>query len=91
MKGKPISRGHNSAKTHAGLLRKYGHVTHHAETSCLMGVQKADTILVVRVRRKDGQLSCSKPCDKCQKFLRDKGIKKVYYSTWEGSIDLIKL
>jgi len=34
---------------------------------------------------KDGTVSCSKPCPACMKLIRELGIKKIYYTEWDGS------
>ena len=91
LKGKPVSSGWNGRVVHGGLLKKYGHQSQHAETHCMMGVKKADTVLVVRLSRSTGGLTMSKPCDLCVNFLRDKGIRKVYFSTWSGEIEEMRL
>ncbi len=37
-------------------------------------------VLVVRFRRSDNELVIAKPCTRCEKILRDFGIKKIYYT-----------
>lgn len=92
LKGRPIGKGYNTTEIHGGLVRDYGFRGGlHAEVSALKGIDKADTILVIRVRRLDGELSCSKPCEKCMKFLKDKGIKKIFYSDWDSTIKEMRL
>lgn len=92
MNRRPVGYGWNTGKIHGGLKRDYGYTGGvHAECSALKGINKADTILVVRVRKLDGNLTCSLPCPKCQKFLKDKGIKKVFYSDWDSSIKEMRL
>ena len=88
---RPVGYGWNSNKVHGGIFKKYGQKSHHAETNAMMGVSKANSMLVVRISRKDGTLTMSKPCPLCQNFLRDKGIKKVYYSDWDSSIQEMRL
>jgi len=71
-----------------------GHATHHAELGCVLGICKAKTsgasIFVVRVNRQ-GELRLSKPCPMCHEVLKFTGVKKVYYSTNDGSIEMYKL
>ena len=71
-----------------------GHATHHAELGCVLGIGKAKTsgasIFVVRVNRQ-GKLRLSKPCPMCHDVLKFTGVKKVYYSTNDGSIEMYKL
>lgn len=90
-KGKPIGQGWNGTQTNGRLYQKYGYKSTHAECAALKNVDKADTILVVRIRREDNELSCSKPCPKCMKFLKDKGIKKIFFSNWSGEIENMRL
>lgn len=91
LKNKPISKGWNSNLAHGGLRKKYGQRSHHAETHCMRGVKKADSILIVRLSRGSKKLTMSKPCDPCMNFLRDKGIKKIYFSNWSGEIEEMRL
>ena len=91
-KGKPIGRGYNSTDIHGGLARDYNYRGGiHAEVAALKNINKADTILVVRISREDGSLTMSRPCEKCQKYLKDRGIKKVVYSNWNGEIEEMRL
>lgn len=62
----------------------------HAEVAALNNCRKVDlngaTIFVARVL-KDGSQAMSKPCADCQKQLKARGIKKVYY-TIDSEMDL---
>lgn len=49
-----------------------------------------DTLIVTRISKK-GEYSCSKPCEKCLRAAKDYGIKKIYYTDWDASIQEIKL
>ena len=86
--GKPISVGRNHpTKTHP-LVRKYHlHKTIHAEFSCVIGINRelvsGSTMYIYR-ETKDGTLALSKPCKTCMKFLKDIGIRKIYYTTKKG-------
>ena len=59
----------------------------HAEASALVHVRREHMIgavmLVIRVNPQ-GLLRNSKPCTKCLKLLRRRGIRKVIYSTSAG-------
>lgn len=91
-RGKPVGKGFNNTEIHGGLARNYGYFGgRHAEVQALQNVQKADTLLIVRIRRGDKKLSMSRPCDKCLKYLRDKGVKKVWFSNWSGEIEKMRL
>ena len=71
-----------------------GHATHHAELGCVLGIDRSKTsgasIFVVRINRL-GKLRLSKPCTMCHDVLKFTGVKKVYYSTNDGSIEMYKL
>tara|TARA_R110002110_G_scaffold321999_1_gene534388 strand:- start:958 stop:1410 length:453 start_codon:yes stop_codon:yes gene_type:complete len=71
-----------------------GPATHHAELSCISGIDRSKTagasIFVVRINRQ-GELRLSKPCPMCHDALKFTGVKKVYYSTNNGSIEMYKL
>jgi len=60
-----------------------GRATHHAETSCVLGLKKSitqgGTIYVARVNRK-GDWRLSKPCKMCHEVMKFVGIKKVVYT-----------
>ena len=40
---------------------------------------------------KDGTPTMAKPCIHCQNFLRQKGVKRVRYTNWEGDWEEMKL
>lgn len=40
---------------------------------------------------KSGKLGMAKPCENCEQFLRESGVKTVYYSDRDGSIKRMKL
>lgn len=90
-KKRPTGKGYNSLKSRPLLKDKYKYFSTHAECQSILNAKgKGDTLIVVRIL-KNGQLSESKPCNKCLAFAKDYGIKKIYYSTWSGEIRLIKL
>lgn len=73
------------------MMREYGYLGGtHAECSAIMRAAKGDALLVVRIK-KDGELSCSKPCSKCLKVAKDFGIKKIYFTDWDKSIKEIRI
>ena len=55
----------------------------HAETSALLPLRFTDlskaSIFIYR-ETKDGNKALARPCPCCQKLLRDKGIKHIYYT-----------
>lgn len=66
--------------------------TIHAEIGALSKVprffHKHCIIFVWRIRT-DGHLSMSKPCENCQRYLKRKCVKTVYYSTEDGNFEKI--
>lgn len=84
-------RGHNRLKTHPKLYNEYGYYSQHAEVVAVMKARgEGDTLVVVRIA-KNGSLTCSMPCRKCMEFMKDHGIKTVFYSDWNGEIKEMRL
>lgn len=71
-----------------------GHATHHAELGCVLGLPRSVTagsaLFVCRINRQ-GDFRFSKPCSMCHGVLKHVGVKKVYYTTNEGTIRMYKL
>jgi pyrimidine deaminase RibD-like protein len=40
---------------------------------------------------KSGKLASAKPCPKCDRYLRESGVKTVYYSTDLGTVERLRL
>ncbi len=95
-KGSSFIYGVNSDECSAKFKRRYrdGQVGYHlhAEMALLKKckVNEIDTIHVIRFSKK-GVVTMSKPCNYCQKFLRRHGVKKVFYTDWNGTWNLLKL
>jgi tRNA(Arg) A34 adenosine deaminase TadA len=47
----------------------------------------AKLVIVVRVSKGNGQLTMAKPCPDCEKALRLKKPRKVYYTSFDGTLD----
>lgn len=66
----------------------------HAEVAALNKIwpnrRKDVTIWSFRLRR-DGKLGMAKPCAKCQEFLRQNGVKNVYYTNPWGQMERMKI
>jgi deoxycytidylate deaminase len=82
--GKILSRGYNRYRGTNALVNKYfGFHTIHAEMDAIFRAPRAlwrgGIIYVYRTRR-DGTSAISKPCIRCQRALKDLGIKKAVYS-----------
>lgn len=52
----------------------------HAEARLCRKLTPGSIVYVVRVRLADGKFGMARPCLSCQKILKSRGIKKVYYS-----------
>lgn len=99
-KNRVISTGHNSFKT-STLQNRYNRYRDiedtnacvprvHAEIAALAPLLKQDvdwahTTIYVYRELKDKQVSCARPCKACAQLIRELGIKKVYYTDWDGS------
>jgi deoxycytidylate deaminase len=59
----------------------------HAEVDCCLGLPAEDLlgadVYVGRIM-KNGLPSLARPCEVCQRFLKNVGVRVVYYSTREG-------
>ena len=71
-----------------------GHATIHAELGCILGLPRTVTngadIYVCRIN-KQGQFRNSKPCAMCHEVLKYVGVKRVYYTTGDNTIEMYKL
>ena len=60
-----------------------GRATHHAETACVLGIERGTTqgatIYTARVN-KSGEWKMSKPCSMCHEVMKFVGIRKVVYT-----------
>ena len=67
-----------------------GHATHHAELGAILGGAREKTqgadVYVVRVNKRDNLL-LSKPCPMCEEVLRHVGVKRVFYSVDDDTIE----
>lgn len=91
-----ISKAHNRSYRYCSRLDpKFTsfRTSLHAEVGSILAAKrdlKNTSLLVVRINPQ-GLLKLAKPCQKCLTFIQYVGIKKVYYSTEEGTIDGIAL
>ena len=93
-KKKIISVGSNSNKTHPlqkqyDIYRNRKGLKHriHAEIDAIIQCSKSDlngAYLYNYREDKDGNISNSRPCQACIHALKDKGIKRIFYTTKEG-------
>lgn len=59
----------------------------HAEISALnktTAKYRKNAIVFVGRTTKDGKLAIAKPCSKCEKILKKVGVKRIWYSTYDG-------
>ena len=81
--------GVNSGKCSTKFARRYrdGQVGYHlhAEMALLKSFEHGELreIYVTRFL-KNGEATMSKPCVHCQRFLKEYGVRKVYYTNWKG-------
>lgn len=86
-RGKSLIRiGVNQHESHARFIRvEDGTVLAHlhAEMDALIAARPGDYLVVIRWS-KSGEVTMSKPCKHCQRFIAEAGISKVIYSNWDG-------
>jgi hypothetical protein len=74
-----VSAKNGSVKVSSADGDGFSFPTAHAEHRCVKKMDVGGVVYVARVLR-DGSLAMSKPCPDCERSLRGRGIKKVYYS-----------
>jgi deoxycytidylate deaminase len=80
-RGKVLGFGYNNSKTHPKFGSKDNFKTMHAEGSALYCAKKLGNNVAgatMIVYRRNGLIS--KPCNSCEKMLKDAGIAKVIYT-----------
>lgn len=92
--GKPISVGRNIPNKSHALIRRYSRFQMiHAEIDCMVGIDRhllnGSTMYVYR-EHSDGTVAMSKPCPICEMFLRNYGVKKVFY-TVENNFKMMRI
>jgi len=96
--GKPISVGFNKMRTHP-IYKKVNHPrakyiqSLHAEMAAIISARTDlnGAVAYVYRERKDGSMGTAKPCPVCEMLLSEAGVKKVYYSTDNGNIEVMRL
>ena len=75
-------------------VKDTGPATVHAELGCILGLARSVTsgtdLYVCRVN-KEGEFKYSKPCSMCHEALKHVGVKRVYYTTNDNTIEMYKL
>lgn len=94
-KGNIISKGVNSyTKTHpmqAEYAEKTGNeyrIYLHAEISALVRARKKPYAIYIARKFKNEEFALARPCPVCSLALREAGVKKIVYTTDEGSITI---
>ena len=89
---KKINRFFNLAKNIASTS-EYGKIR-HAELGCILGMPRNVTtgadVYVCRIN-KNGVFRNSKPCSMCHSALKYVGVKRVYYTTNNNTVEMYKL
>jgi len=66
----------------------------HAELGCILGLARNVTtgsdLYVCRIN-KNGEFRYSKPCAMCHEALKHVGVKRVYYTTNDDTVEMYKL
>jgi len=74
--------------------RSRGPATIHAELGCVLGIPRSVTtgadLYVCRVNKK-GEFRNSKPCAMCHEALKHVGVRRVYYTTGDNTVEMYKL
>jgi len=88
---KILAIGHNCC---CRVLKKYGEAKSlHAEIDALQRLKYRNKrpfdILVIRVNKTMSNLLSSKPCIRCENWIQNYPINKIYFSTSEGTIEYI--
>ena len=95
-RGSSVIFGMNSSRSSTKFKRVYADGNEgfhlHAEMD-LIRKFKPGEIREIRVVRfsKEGLPTMSKPCIYCQRFLRKHGVRKVYYTEWDGTWQIMRL
>lgn len=83
----------NSMKTHPFLKRITPFPFLHAEAHCILshGINNCEglDLLVCRIN-KDGSLNMACPCEVCRTLIKMAKIRNVYYTDWNGDIQLLE-
>lgn len=91
--GWPISTAVNQYKTHPALVPFFKYPYLHAEANTILkkGLDNCSgyDIVVVRVRRDNGNVTMAKPCKCCESLINHVGIKNIYYTNWNGDIEYV--
>ena len=90
-KGRALSGASNCNKTHPQVSRINPVKKMHCEIAAVLRIKPVDILkhcLVVIYREsKDGKMALARPCPTCMIFLKQKGVRKISYSTPVGFVE----
>ncbi|MEU9979617.1 hypothetical protein [Streptomyces sp. NPDC051014] len=70
----------------------YLNATFHAEEAALRRVRSpAGTVLYVARVDASGNAAMARPCPRCERMLAEAGVVGVYFTTWDGEVDYLRL
>ena len=78
--GNVISVGENQLKSHPEAWNNTGLHCEIRAVKCSGKYDLEGSTIVVYRENKKGEIALAKPCPDCQKFLKEKGFKWMYYS-----------
>lgn len=56
----------------------------HAEVAVLKQLKNAPGDLYIYRERKNGSLGMARPCSSCMVLIKQKGVKRIFYTTYSG-------
>lgn len=63
----------------------------HAEYRLTKKLDAGSVVYVARVRKDSGEFGMAKPCANCEKALRDRKVRKVYYTIGPNEFGVLHL
>ena len=93
--GRVVRVGENTDKTHPRFRRQYADgssAAHmHAEMNVLRFAQPGDDIEVLRFKKCGHIRTMAKPCTFCVDLMIAAGIRRVKYTNWDGTWEMLEL
>ena len=82
---------HNTTRSHPKMFKKFKNGEYgaccHAEVNAILKTprkcRKNIELFVMRFHKRGG-ISMAKPCELCTNFIRENGIKNVWFTGWTG-------
>jgi tRNA(Arg) A34 adenosine deaminase TadA len=85
-----IAAKHNSYQMSAKLIKYSNFPCRHAESNAILahGMDNCEGLDMICTRvLKDGSLTMAEPCEACAELIKDVGLRRVYFTNWEGSVE----